>query len=82
MEKKNFYKLLAANIKLTRQLKGITQEELAEKAGLSTTHIGRIENGKAEPKVHSYYKICAVLGIQIPSSLEQFKIQMDRDINE
>lgn len=73
MAKNTFYKLLALTIKLTRQIKGMTQEELAEKANLSTTHIGRIENGKAEPKVYSYYKICAVLGIQIPSPLEHFK---------
>lgn len=82
MEKNTFYRLLAANIKLTRQLKGMTQEELAEKAGLSTTHIGRIENGKAEPKVYSYYKLCAALGIQLPSSLENFQAQMDREIDE
>ncbi|GKU83613.1 helix-turn-helix domain-containing protein [Niallia sp. NCCP-28] len=82
MEKKTFYRLLVANIKLTRQLKGMTQEELAEKANLSTTHVGRIENGEAEPKIYSFYKLCAVLGIQIPSSLEHFKAQVDRDIDE
>lgn len=82
MEKNTFYRLMAANIKLTRQLKGMTQEELAEKAGLSTTHIGRIENGKAEPKMYSYYKLCAALGIQTPASLEYLQAQMDRDTEE
>ncbi|MGL6199064.1 MAG: helix-turn-helix domain-containing protein, partial [Lachnospiraceae bacterium] len=38
--------VIGSNIKKNRQIKGLTQEQLAELAGLSSNYISQIENGK------------------------------------
>ncbi|WP_262151319.1 helix-turn-helix domain-containing protein [Chryseobacterium foetidum] len=43
----------------------MTQEELAEKIGADKSYISRIENGKTEPKVSTFYKIMEALGFNI-----------------
>ena len=41
-------KILGRNIKGARQLKGLTQKELAKKVGLTSDTISKIERGKQE----------------------------------
>ena len=43
----------------------MTQEELADKIGADKSYISRIENGKTEPKVSTFYKIIEALGLKI-----------------
>lgn len=43
----------------------MTQEELAEKIGADKSYISRIENGKTEPKVSTFYKIIEALGLRV-----------------
>ena len=46
----------------------LTQKEVAEKIGREQTYIARIEGGKADMQISSFFRIAAVLGIQfIPS---------------
>ena len=45
------FKLMGARIKLLRREKSITQEQLAEKTGVSTEHISRIETGSFRPSI-------------------------------
>ena len=46
----------------------LTQKEVAEKIGREQTYIARIERGKADMQISSFFRIAAVLGIQfIPS---------------
>ncbi|MDE6696713.1 MAG: helix-turn-helix domain-containing protein [Muribaculaceae bacterium] len=50
-----------------RELK-LTQKEVAEKIGREQTYIARVERGKADMQLSSFFRIAAVLGIQfIPS---------------
>ncbi|MDE6022011.1 MAG: helix-turn-helix domain-containing protein [Muribaculaceae bacterium] len=50
-----------------RELK-LTQKEVAEKIGREQTYIARIERGKADMQLSSFFRIATVLGIQfIPS---------------
>lgn len=50
-----------------RELK-LTQREVAEKIGREQTYIARVERGKADIQLSSFFRIAAVLGIQfIPS---------------
>ena len=42
---------------------GISQEGLAELAGLSRVSVVRIENGEQTPRSHTAEKLCKVLGI-------------------
>lgn len=60
-------KILTQRVKFFRELKGFTQEELAEKAKLSTKFIGEIERGAGNPTVESLARIAEAL--QIPPAL-------------
>lgn len=52
-------------IKEVRQSKGLTQVELATKAGLSAATITNYENGKRSPKLKDLEKIAKALGLDI-----------------
>jgi transcriptional regulator with XRE-family HTH domain len=58
--------LLANNIKKYRKIRGFSQENLAEKAKTSLTHIGMIEIGRKFPSVKMLEKIADALGIDTP----------------
>ena len=47
-----------------RELK-MTQSEVAEKIGREQSYIARVENGKADIQLSSFFRIAAVLGIQL-----------------
>lgn len=43
----------------------LTQEELAKRVGSNKSYISRIENGKTEPKISTFYRIAAALGLSV-----------------
>lgn len=43
----------------------LTQEELARRVGSNKSYISRIENGKTEPKVSTFYRIVTALGLSV-----------------
>jgi transcriptional regulator with XRE-family HTH domain len=43
----------------------LTQAELARRVGTNKSYISRIENGKTEPKVSTFYRIAAALGLSV-----------------
>ena len=48
-----------------------TQRELAEKLGREQSYIARIESGKSDIQISSFFRIAAVLGIQfVPTFLQ------------
>ena len=56
---------IAAIIRETRKAQGITQEEMADFAGLQRTGIVRIESGKTDLRVSTLLKICQILGLKL-----------------
>jgi transcriptional regulator with XRE-family HTH domain len=60
--------ILADNIKKFRQLRGITQAELAKKASVTANYIGMIEQKRQFPTPEILEKIAAALEIE-PSGL-------------
>lgn len=65
MSKSN--KILAAlglNIRRQRELSRLTQEMLAESAGLDSTYISGIERGLRNPGIKNVAKLAKALGIQ------------------
>jgi len=56
--------VLAANLKEYRRKKGMTQEELAEKANVSTHYIAMIETCKKYPKPEMLEHIANALEIE------------------
>lgn len=56
-------KAVGRRVKAARMQCGLTQDDLAEKAELSTTHISCIERGVKPPKLDTFVKIANVLGV-------------------
>ena len=69
---------LGRRIRQFRQMRNLTQEELAERANLSVTFIGMTERGKNIPSVKTCQKIASVLGLPI-HELFLFDEQSDKD---
>ena len=58
-------KKLAQKIKCLREAKGLSQEDLALKAGVDRTYIGRIERAERNPSFKSLHKIASALDIKL-----------------
>ncbi len=61
MTEKN-QKLIANNLRRIRNDKGMTQLQVAEKAGISTNHYALIERAEYKPTVETLEKILKALG--------------------
>lgn len=78
---------LGKNIRRFREMKGYSQEKLAEFIGVSTIFISRIEQGKKAPGIDNFIKIANVLsasadelfGYQIETmhTLKESKLSME-----
>jgi transcriptional regulator with XRE-family HTH domain len=62
----NVKKILGSNIKKYRKEAGMTQEELAEKAGISSKHLSRIEIGNTFPSSSFIDRISMILNVSLP----------------
>lgn len=60
----NLRKLFGQRLRSIRLAKGLTQEELAEKAGLHATYIGIIERGKQGASLDTIEKLAQALGVK------------------
>lgn len=58
-------RILGETIRAKRTKAGLSQEALAEKAGLSTVFISRIERGIESPSFDSLVKIAKALKIRV-----------------
>lgn len=56
---------LGRKIQKIRKVKGLTQEQLAEKVKVSTTFIGYVETGYRRPNLKMVYKIARALDAKV-----------------
>lgn len=57
-------------IKEKRLKLGLSQKQLADKAGLSHNTVYNLETNRVSTNLETYEKICKVLGIKLSSLLE------------
>ena len=62
--------LVGSKIKKLREVKSITIEQVAERSGLSTDQIERIEENKNLPSLAPLIKIARVLGVRLGTFLD------------
>lgn len=63
--RREFTKRLSERLREVRKSKKLTQQELAERAGLHLTYVGHLELGKYHPTVYVMWKIAKALGVSI-----------------
>lgn len=71
MDYDQFYKNLGKRIKYLRENLGLSQEKLAEKAGISLDFLGKIEVCINKPGIRSILKIANALNVSV-SELTNF----------
>jgi len=56
---------VGANIKRLRKAQAISQEELADRAGVHRTYISQVERAVKSPTLHSLDRIASALGVPL-----------------
>jgi ribosome-binding protein aMBF1 (putative translation factor) len=72
---RNWIEFISRRIRERRLSAGLTQEQLAAKAGLPQSHISRLESGQHSPTAKTLEKIASALGVSVSvfdPSVEQF----------
>ena len=77
MAVKNSFQNLAIKIKKTRKLAGLSQLELAQKAGVGKTLIFNLEHGSLKLSFENLLKVLKILNIQI-----EYKLPFDSSETE
>lgn len=67
-------------IKAAREAKKLTQEKLAEAAGISTVYLSEIENKKTIPSFSTLYALCRALNISLDSLVTDTEPDLVKDI--
>jgi transcriptional regulator with XRE-family HTH domain len=81
----SFLKLMGKRLAGLRLAKNLTQEQLAEQAGLGLRTVQRLESGAAATQLSGFVRVCRVLGLMegfdafipkpAPSPIAQLKLQ-------
>lgn len=69
-EKKKFGVKVGAIIRRVRLAKGMTQQQITDRAGFYRTFIGLIENGKYSPSVFTVWRIAKAMDIELSDLLK------------
>ncbi len=67
---------LGENVARLREAAGLKQEELTEKAGLSSGYLSRLENGHVDPKASFLLRVAAALNTTVAELLDEDRIQI------
>jgi transcriptional regulator with XRE-family HTH domain len=61
----DIHKTVGAAIRKRRQMKGLSQEELADRAGLDRTHVYRLETGRLSMTLRTLKTVADTLGVRV-----------------
>jgi transcriptional regulator with XRE-family HTH domain len=70
MDKIAFSKELGARVKHARLAKGLSQEQLADKAEYYRSYVGRVENGGIAVSVHTIWKLAKAMDVDLGDLLK------------
>ena len=74
--------VLGERLKRARKDRGLTQEQLAERAGLSTRHIAKIEKGDVNPSFEVLSTLVKTLGVSFDAIFDPASEQVESEIQE
>lgn len=61
-------------VRVTREDRGWSQEQLAGRADLNRSYLGEIERGTVMPSIETAAKLAAALGISLSSLIARFEL--------
>ena len=64
-------KILGATLRQCRKQAGLSQETLAEKAGLHPVYFGKIERGEQWISLHALLRIAKALGVRVRDLVDE-----------
>ena len=62
------------HVRSLRKARGLTQEVIAERSGLSADTIRRLEHGSFSPSLDTLSKLCAGLDLRLSTLFESFEL--------
>lgn len=71
-EKKDFGAKIGKHLRVIRESKKISQEDLSEKAGYYRTYVGKIEQGFYSPSLHTIWRLSHALGLSLSEFFKGF----------
>lgn len=74
--------VLGERLKKARKDCGLTQEQLAERSGLSTRHIAKIEKGDVNPSFEVLSTLVKTLGVSFDAIFDPASEQVESEIQE
>ena len=67
--------LVGENVRRTRKLRGLTQEQFAVKSGFSQQYLSSLENGKRNPSIITLYEIAVALSVEPAELLRPLRVK-------
>lgn len=64
-----------AHVKRLREVRRLTQEELAERSGLAADTIRRLEHQDFSPSLRTLRKVCKGLGLSVAAMFNSFELE-------
>ena len=64
---------IGKTIRFRRELKGLSQEALAELASLNRTYLGEVERGTAVPSIETLQKIATAFGEKLSTLIAEYE---------
>jgi len=61
---------LAARLKALRATRGLSQEQLAERAGISRTYLARLETARQDPTLSTMERLAKALKVAVAELLK------------
>ena len=65
LSKDEFTAEVGKKIKKWREKRGVSQEDLADRAGLYRTYVGHLENARYSPSAYVLYRIAKALKVEV-----------------
>ncbi len=68
---------IGANVRAERARRRLTQEQLADRAGLAVTQVARMERGEVDSGVTKYVSIARALHMDVSDLFEGLAVEWD-----
>ena len=79
---KSLLKSVGRRVRSAREELQLTQEQLAERAGLHVSYVGQIERGLREPSLKSLFAVAKALNLQVAALLSEAEEKEDGLLRE